>query len=97
MACRNRPQFHCAGDEKLYLDLRVQSRFRNALSRSGRFCLCYVIAYQAGHHVQKSPAFQKKGRGARARFRGRIRSDFRAYGVEADRLRGRCGDTTRAP
>ena len=44
--------FYCSADEKLYIDLSFFSTMKKSLGADGDFAFAYVIAPEAGHHVQ---------------------------------------------
>jgi hypothetical protein len=44
--------FYCPADHKIYLDLAFFDELAPALRRARRFAQAYVIAHEAGHHVQ---------------------------------------------
>jgi predicted metalloprotease len=49
--------FYCPNDEKIYLDTsffkEMETRFRGCEGKACEFSQAYVIAHEAGHHVQK--------------------------------------------
>jgi predicted metalloprotease len=49
--------FYCPNDEKIYLDTsffqEMETRFRGCAGKACEFSQAYVIAHEAGHHVQK--------------------------------------------
>ena len=44
--------FYCSGDQCLYIDLSFFTTMKKSLGADGDFAYAYVIAHEAGHHVE---------------------------------------------
>src|SRR3990172_5577777 len=48
--------FYCPSDRRIYLDTSffraIETRFRGCQGKACKFAQAYVIAHEAGHHVQ---------------------------------------------
>lgn len=92
--------FYCPADHRIYLDLGFFDELAQRHDAPGDFAQAYVIAHEAGHHVQTllgiSSRVQQTGRGASAAavnalsVRQELQADCFAgvWGHHADRVRG---------
>lgn len=56
-ACENQDTiagpFYCPHDEKVYIDLAFHEDLHKKYDKPSHFALIYLIAHEAGHHIQK--------------------------------------------
>ena len=81
--------FYCPGDQKVYIDLAFYETLKTRLGAPGDFAQAYVIAHEAGHHVQNLLGISAKMDG----MRGRVsQTEYNALSVrlelQADCLAG---------
>jgi predicted metalloprotease len=81
--------FYCPGDQKVYIDLVFYETLRTRLGAPGDFAQAYVIAHEAGHHVQNLLGINTKMEAACQRVSG---TEYNALSVrlepQADCLAG---------
>ena len=92
--------FYCPADHKIYLDLAFFDELAQRFGAPGDFAQAYVIAHEAGHHVQTllgvSEKVQRAGQGKpkatvnALSVRQELQADCLAgvWGYHADRVRG---------
>ncbi len=92
--------FYCPADQKIYLDLGFFDELAQRFGAPGDFAQAYVIAHEAGHHVQTllgvSEKVQRAGQGKpkatmnALSVRQELQADCLAgvWGYHADRVRG---------
>lgn len=83
--------FYCPSDQKVYIDLSFYDDLKRSFGASGDFAQAYVIAHEAGHHVQNLLGLMNQRREA-----GRGGSNARSVQMElqADCLAGVWGHST---
>lgn len=81
--------FYCPGDQKIYLDLSFYDELANKLGASGDFAMAYVIAHEAGHHVQTQLGVSKKLNEIRKKVSKKEYNRYSvAFELQADYLAG---------
>jgi predicted metalloprotease len=97
--------FYCPPDKQIFLDTgffrEVETRFRGCSGNACKFTAAYIIAHEAGHHIQNLLGILDKARQMQERAGSKARrTQFRsvsncrptacpAYGSIAKRRRGR--------
>ncbi len=59
--------FYCPADQKIYLDTTFYQELQQRFGAAGDFAQAYVIAHEAGHHIQYLTGVADKVRNAQAR------------------------------
>lgn len=54
--------FYCPADERIYLDLDFLAALEQQFGISGQFAQAYIVAHEAGHHIQKLLGIEAKVR-----------------------------------
>jgi predicted metalloprotease len=70
--------FYCPADSKMYLDTSFFADLKNRFGAPGDFAQAYVIAHEAGHHIQNLLGIAEQVQG----LRGRVsQTEFNQYMV----------------
>jgi predicted metalloprotease len=86
--------FYCPGDEKIYLDLGFYDELKQRFGASGDFAQAYVIAHEAGHHIQRILGIEGQVRRAQERRPDQAKQLSVAMELQADCLAGVWGHST---
>jgi predicted metalloprotease len=70
--------FYCPADERVYLDVGFFRELSGKLGARGQFAEAYVVAHEAGHHVQKILGIDGRGASGRGKSGGSVRLELQA-------------------
>lgn len=56
--------FYCPGDRTIYIDIGFLDQLQRRLGAEGRYAQAYILAHEAGHHLQTLFATEKRARNA---------------------------------
>ena len=86
--------FYCPEDEKVYIDLSFYNELKQRFGAPGDFAQAYVLAHEAGHHVQKLLGIETQVQQNMGRHPGERNELSVRLELQADCLAGVWGHST---
>ena len=80
--------FYCPGDQRIYLDLDFLQQLQQQLGAQGEFAQAYILAHEAGHHLQTLLGIEPQVRQAQQRNPGQANALSVRMELQADCFAG---------
>ena len=83
--------FYCPGDHEIYIDLGFLAELQKRFGANGRYAQAYILAHEAGHHLQYLLGTEAKMRAAQQRTPSKANVYSVALELQADCYAGAWG------
>ncbi len=76
--------FYCPGDQSIYIDIGFLAQLQQELGAGGRYAQAYILAHEAGHHLQTILGTEQEMRDAQRSSKKNANALSVAFELQAD-------------